>query len=356
MEQDNKHIEGQEPLTPLEHWELQSAMNREHASAPDVEAAWADVSQRLDLPEMEEDADAPIPASQALWHKMIPFARWAAGIAAVIALIVGYRYWSGSQESMPVNVNADSFAINVPDSIDEVTITTADGHARHIEEEMALDQSAKDVKPAQLIALSVPRGQDYHMTLADGTRVWLNAESRLEFPDRFNGNTREVRLQGEAYFEVKKDAKRPFIVHSDYLTTRVLGTSFNVRARSHRDANVTLVSGRVQVKAGNVAEVLTPGHQASLAGSQITVNAVDTYPITQWKEGFFYFDNQTLFFIMQELSRWYGVNVSFDDTSKMNVRLHFVVERSKSLKEAVANLNAMGVAHVEVDGNMVIIN
>ena len=356
MEQDNKHIEGQEPMSPLEQWELQSALNREHASVPDVEAAWADVSQRLDLPEMEEDADAPIPASQALWHKMIPFARWAAGIAAVIALIVGYRYWSGSQESMPVNVNADSFAINVPDSIDEVTITTADGHARHIEEEMALDQSAKEVKPAQLMALSVPRGQDYHLTLADGTQVWMNAESRLEFPDRFNGNTREVRLEGEAYFEVKRDAKRPFIVHTDYLTTRVLGTAFNVRARSRRDASVTLVSGRVQVGTGDLAKVLSPGEQAALSGSQLAVKSVDTYPIIQWKEGFFYFDNQSLFFIMQELSRWYGVNVSFDDTSKMQLRLHFVVERSKSLREAIANLNALGVVHAEVDGNMVIIN
>ena len=206
------------------------------------------------------------------------------------------------------------------------------------------------------MALSIPRGHDYHLTLADGTQVWLNAESRLEFPDRFNGNTREVRLEGEAYFEVKRDAKRPFIVHTDYLTTRVLGTAFNVRARSRRDASVTLVSGRVQVGAGDLAKVLSPGEQAALSGSQLAVKSVDTYPIIQWKEGFFYFDNQSLFFIMQELARWYGVNVSFDDTSKMQVRLHFVVERSKSLREAIANLNALGVVHAEIEGNMVIIN
>ena len=285
-----------------------------------------------------------------------PFVRWAAGIAAVVALVVGYRYWSASQMAVPVNVNADSFAINVPDSIDAVTITTADGLPRHAEEELTLDKPADATTPARLMALSVPRGQDYHLTLADGTQVWLNAESRLEFPDRFNGNTREVRLQGEAYFEVKKDAKRPFIVHTDYLTTRVLGTSFDVRAYSPKDASVTLVSGRVQVKTDNLAQVLSPGEQASLKGSQLAVKAVDTYPITQWKEGFFYFDNQSLFFIMQELARWYGVNVSFDDTSKMQVRLHFVVERNKSLREAIANLNALGVVHAEVDGNMVIIN
>lgn len=355
MEQDNKHIEGQEPLTPLEQWELQSAMNREHASAPDVEAAWHDVSRRLDLLVMEEE-DASSHVSQPLWHRMVPFARWAAGIAAVITLIVGYRYWSGLQESLPVNVNADSFAVHVPDSIDAVTITTADGHARHIKEEMALDKSTAATTSAQLMALSIPRGQDYHLTLADGTKVWLNAESRLEFPDRFNGNTREVRLQGEAYFEVKKDVKRPFIVHTDYLSTRVLGTSFDVRAYSRKDASVTLVSGRVQVKTGDLAQILSPGEQAALTGSQLAVKAVDTYPITQWKEGFFYFDNESLFSIMQELARWYGVNVSFDDRSKMQLRLHFVVERSKSLREAVANLNALGVVHAKVDGNMVIIN
>ncbi len=195
---------------------------------------------------------------------------------------------------------------------------------------MALDKSTAATTSAQLKALSIPRGQDYHLTLADGTKVWLNAESRLEFPDRFNGNTREVRLQGEAYFEVKKDVKRPFIVHTDYLSTRVLGTSFDVRAYSRKDASVTLVSGRVQVKTGDLAQILSPGEQAALTGSQLAVKAVDTYPITQWKEGFFY--------------------------SKMQLRLHFVVERSKSLREAVANLNALGVVHAEVDGNMVIIN
>lgn len=342
-------------MSPLEQWELQSALNREHASVPDVEAMWADMCQRLDLPAADVAEDTPQQASTALWPRMRPFARWAAGIAAVVALALGYRYWSASQMAVPVNVNADSFAIHVPDSVDAVTITTADGHARHAEEELALDKSVDAITPAQLMALSIPRGHDYHLTLADGTQVWLNAESRLEFPDRFTGNTREVRLKGEAYFEVKKDAKRPFIVHTDYLTTRVLGTSFNVRAYSARDAAVTLVSGRVKVNAGEMAKTLSPGQQAAFSNSQLTVKDVDTYPITQWKEGFFYFDNQSLFSIMQELARWYNVNVSFDDTSKMNLRLHFVVERSKSLKEAISNLNALGVVHASIENNMVVI-
>ena len=351
MEEESKNIE-QEPLSAREQWELQSALNREHASAPDVEAAWQEVAQQLELEQSDEDASGV--GGMSMWNRMRPFVHWAAGIAAVLALIVGYRYWSGSSVNVPVNVNADSFAINVPDSIDEVTIITADGKQQQPKEEMSLDQPSATT-PAQLMALSVPRGHDYHLTLADGTKVWLNAESRLEFPDRFTSDTREVRLKGEAYFEVKKDAKHPFIVHTDYLTTRVLGTSFNVRAYSSRDAAVTLVSGRVKVNAGETAKTLSPGQQAAFSNSQLTVKDVDTYPVTQWKEGFFYFDNQTLFSIMQELARWYNVNVSFDDTSKMDLRLHFVVERSKSLKEAIGNLNALGVVHASIENNMVVI-
>lgn len=352
MEQDNKNKE-KEPLTPIEQWEIGSALNREHASKPDIEAAWQDVSRQLGFEQQDEDSDAEVIT---LWDRMAPFVRWSAGIAAVLALIAGYHYWNGSQSSLPANVNADTFALNVPDSIDDVTVTTADGHHRQVKEAISLEEHSSATTPAQLMALSIPRGHDYHLTLADGTQVWINAESRLEFPDRFTGNTREVRLKGEAYFEVKKDAKRPFIVHTDYLTTQVLGTSFNVRAYSSRDAAVTLVSGRVKVNAGEMSKTLSPGQQASLASTGMSVKEVDTYPITQWKEGFFYFDNQSLFRIMQDLARWYNVNVSFDDTSKMNVRLHFVVERSKSLQEAVANLNALGVAHVEVVDKMVVVN
>lgn len=349
MKQDNKNIEEPQPLNPHEQWELREALSREHVSCPDIDGQWQEVREKLELTdENDTDADGVVPMYTRSW------VRWVAGIAATLALIIGYRFWTSPTTSV-AHVDATSFAINVPDEIDDVTISTADGKQKQASgKQMKLDQSSS--VPAQLMAISTPRGKDYHLTLADGTKVWLNAESRLEFPDRFNGNTREVRLQGEAYFEVKKDVKRPFIVHTDYLSTRVLGTSFDVRAYSRKDASVTLVSGRVQVKTGDLAQILSPGEQAALTGSQLAVKAVDTYPITQWKEGFFYFDNESLFSIMQELARWYGVNVSFEDRSKMNVRLHFVVERSKSLREAVANLNALGVVHAKVDGNMVIIN
>ena len=349
MKQDNKNIEEPQPLNPHEQWELREALSREHVSCPDIDGQWQEVREKLELTdENDTDADGVVPMYTRSW------VRWVAGIAATLALIIGYRFWTSPTTSV-AHVDATSFAINVPDEIDDVTISTADGKQKQASgKQMKLDQSSS--VPAQLMAISTPRGKDYHLTLADGTQVWLNAESHLEFPDRFTGDKREVRLQGEAYFEVKKDAKHPFIVYSDYLTTRVLGTAFNVRARSARDASVTLVTGRVLVKTQDADQVLTPGQQASLAGSQLAVKTVDTYPYTQWKEGFFYFDNQSLFNIMQELARWYGVNVSFDDTSKMHVRLHFVVERNKSLGEAIANLNALGIVHARIEGGVIVID
>ena len=335
MKQDNKNIEEPQPLNPHEQWELREALSREHVSCPDIDGQWQEVREKLELTdENDTDADGVVPMYARSW------VRWVAGIAATLALIIGYRFWTSPTTSV-AHVDATSFAINVPDEIDDVTISTADGKQKQASgKQMKLDQSSS--VPAQLMAISTPRGKDYHLTLADGTQVWLNAESHLEFPDRFTGDKREVRLQGEAYFEVKRDP--------------VLGTAFDVRARSARDASVTLVTGRVLVKTQDADQVLTPGQQASLAGSQLAVKAVDTYPYTQWKEGFFYFDNQSLFNIMQELARWYGVNVSFDDTSKMHVRLHFVVERNKSLGEAIANLNALGIVHARIEGGVIVID
>ncbi len=348
MEQDNKNIEEKRPYTGREQWEMREAITREHVPSPDVDGQWQAVSEELGL---HDELDAAPGAVVPMFSR--PWMRWVAGIAATLALLVGIRYLTTPQAPV-AQVDATAFAVDVPQVIDDVTLSTASGKQQQAHGK-SIDLEPLPNAPAQLMALSTPRGKDYQLTLADGSQVWLNAESRLEFPDRFTGDRREVRLQGEAYFEVKKDAKRPFIVYSDYLTTRVLGTAFNVRARSGRDASVALVSGRVQVNTGDVTRVLAPGQQASLSGSQLAVREVDTYPITQWKEGFLYFDNQTLFNIMQELARWYSVNVSFDDTSKMNVRLHFVVERSKSLDQALANLNALGVAHVERDGQVVVI-
>jgi ferric-dicitrate binding protein FerR (iron transport regulator) len=218
-------------------------------------------------------------------------------------------------------------------------------------------------KKAKMLALTTPCGHDYHLTLADGTEVWLNAESRLEFPDVFDKSAREVRLHGEAYFQVAKDAKHPFIVQvlpqensaEGAFRTRVLGTQFNIRAYHPKDISVTLIEGKVCVEAADDKQVLAPHQQWAMHNGMQSVKTVDTYPLTQWKEGFFYFDNQTLLQIMQQLAHWYNVNVAFDDPSKTKVRLHFVTERNNSLAETLRQLNDLHVADISLSHNVIVV-
>ena len=337
----------------MEQWQLQSAVNREFATPPDVDQQWEQVAERLHLDVDEHDAHRMRP----LVARLTPWLKWTAGIAAMVVLVVGLKLWvehAGVSTTTPSNEQA--YDIVATNDITEVTLTTTDGKNHEVTKPEMTLPTTDNKKPAQIMALSTPRGKDYHLTLADGTQVWLNADSRLEFPDRFTGDTRQVKLKGEAYFEVTKDASRPFIVQTEFLTTQVLGTAFNVKAYTLRDAAVTLVNGRVRVKAGDMVRQLTPGQQAALQHSQLTVREVDTYPFVQWKEGFLYYENATLLTIMQDLARWYNVNVSFEDTSKMALRLHFVVERDKPLAEAIKNLNSLGEVHATIEGNVIAIN
>lgn len=215
----------------------------------------------------------------------------------------------------------------------------------------------KGQEMASVVLMTTPRGKDCHLTLSDGTRVWLNADSKLEFPEQFRGARRTVRLSGEAYFEVAKDSRHPFVVETEYLTTTVLGTSFNVRAYTVSDASVTLVEGRVQVASPSVRKpvVLKPGQRLDVVGSRFSMNTVNTYAYTQRKEGFFYFPDDTMRQIMVELGRWYNKAVVFEDASHMNLRLHFVAERTQSLAEIVNSLSEMDGVNIELGSNEIVV-
>ena len=185
--------------------------------------------------------------------------------------------------------------------------------------------------------------------------VWLNADSKISFPEEFNGKERNVAVAGEAYFEVTKDAQHPFIVKTEYFTTTVHGTSFNVCAYSAKEAHVTLVSGSVAVKTNDgPEEFITPGQMASLTEeSAMSIKNVDIYPLIQWKEGFFYFERDRLVDIMMELGRWYNVNIVFEHEADMNRQLHFVAEHSDSLKDIVRRLNDLGIAKFKLNKDII---
>ncbi|WP_288883415.1 FecR family protein [Pedobacter panaciterrae] len=159
--------------------------------------------------------------------------------------------------------------------------------------------------------IRTPRGGQYKLSLPDGTKVWLNAASSLTYPISFDWlKERRIELNGEAYFEVAKDKLHPFLVQSKTQTVKVLGTRFNISAYSDDQfTNTTLLEGIVQVN----QVTLKPGQQAVNSGAAIKVNAVDPNDVIAWKDGEFSFRNEPLQNIMKKISRWYNVDVVYQN-------------------------------------------
>ena len=204
--------------------------------------------------------------------------------------------------------------------------------------------------------ISAPVGGEYHFTLADGTMVWLNSSSRLTFPTRFTGDSREVLVEGEVYFDVKHDEVKPFIVEveKDY-TVQVLGTEFNIRAYGESSRATTLVKGRVQVRGADNTVLLEPGQQAFEAPgtNDLEVLDVDVAPYVAWHEGKFHFVHVSLKNIMEELSRWYDVQVIFENPVVQNECFTIEMQRFDDFNKVLRLIERTGMVTISVDGHTV---
>lgn len=249
----------------------------------------------------------------------------------------------------------------VATAYDKATLVLADGTEvvldEHQNEEIKTDAGVKVVNNNKVLkysavvnsadvnsskvtynTLHVPNGGIYEIELPDGSKVWLNSETSLKFPTQFVGNQRVVSVDGEAYFEIHKDKKKPFIVKSQMADITVLGTHFNVSSYSE-DAYfaTTLIEGSVQLSASNnkVADVvLKPGQKGILLkgeSSNISVKEVNVYQDIAWKDGKFFFEKEKLGSIVDKLSRWYKVDIKFEDQSVKNYTFTGVAQKDKSL-------------------------
>ena len=204
--------------------------------------------------------------------------------------------------------------------------------------------------------LVVPVGGECHVLLEDGTDVWLNADSKLKYPIVFNGESREVVLSGEAYFEVKKD-NRPFIVNLESGDITVLGTSFGVSAYPGYPNYTTLVRGSVRFTSLRREQiVLTPGEQAvvDIFGSPKKRN-VDVEEFVGWKDGVFIFKDKPLAEIMEILERWYGVHVIFQDNSLKELEYTGSLERYDSINTFLQLLEKLEEIQYEIKGNTIVL-
>lgn len=200
-----------------------------------------------------------------------------------------------------INLNDTSSVINVNDE------------EMFLEEKVAKTNiSATDI--IKYNTLKIPRGGEFSMILSDGTRVWLNSDSEITFPAQFTGAERIVKVRGEVFFDVAKgeNGKQRFIVETLTSKIEVLGTAFNVRCYADEYSTITLVRGEVKVISDNKEVRLNPGEQCLVESEGMNVIKVNTEEYVAWIDGVVSFKDKSLGHIMQNISRWYNVNIDFE--------------------------------------------
>jgi transmembrane sensor len=213
-----------------------------------------------------------------------------------------------------------------------------------------LSYNAQQASEVTSNTITIPRSRQFRLLLPDGTKVWLNAASTLRFPTAFAGNERRVEISGEAYFEVAPDAQRPFFVTVNEQTTiQVLGTSFNIHAYTNEPAiRTTLVDGSVRVVKAGGSAVLQPGQQARITDNIRVMKSVDMSQELAWKNGLFNFEGVGVEEVMNQLERWYDIEVAYE---KGIPDLHFFGEISRNVKlaDVLSGLEGAGV-HFRLEG------
>jgi transmembrane sensor len=241
-------------------------------------------------------------------------------------------------------------------------VKSSEGELIYHEDMLASDDSM----PLEYHTLATPRGGQFKLTLPDGSRVWLNAESSLRFPSAFASQERRVEIKGEAYFEIAHQPGRPFIVsladHPGFpegIEIEVLGTHFNVMAYGDEPMiATTLVEGSVRIGRLKVADgqaTLRPGQQAvMMSGGKPEISEVDLFEATAWKDGYFVFSDEDIECIMRKLARWYNVDVEY--ASALTYReFSGMISRYENISRALEKFELTGAISFDVKDNRIIV-
>lgn len=212
-----------------------------------------------------------------------------------------------------------------------------------------------EVSDSQTNNISTPKGGQWQVILPDGSKVWLNSASSINYPSSFaKQKERIVQLSGEAYFEVAKDKSHPFVVKTDRQTVEVLGTHFNINSYPDEPAvKTTLAEGRVKVSTiVGITKVLIPGQQAFLENDVLSVNEANVEEALAWKNGYFRFNDESIQSIMRKLARWYAIDVQYDQGVSKD-GLNGKVSRFKNISQVLKALEATKTVHFKVEGRRV---
>lgn len=312
-------------------------------------------------------------------HKNTRSRFWPQIAAAAILLIfmsIGFYFYnrttnSVSQDRIHLQVSSDTADI-LPGS-DKAILHLSDGSTIRLDDtkegSITKQEGIKIIKNEGLLVynkeisaeiarsntLSTPKGGQYKVILADGTKVWLNAASSITYPTSFLGKERKVMLEGEAYFEVAKNKDQPFKVVTKQQELEVLGTNFNVNSYSDEpDIKTTLLSGSVKVSDNNNKQstLLKPGEQSTLKkNGNIHVSSINTENVIAWKSGLFQFHDSDIQQAMRQLARWYDIDIEFEGLIP-NIKLWGEVHRNANAKEALEVLSYFDLKYrIVAEGN-----
>lgn len=222
---------------------------------------------------------------------------------------------------------------------------------------VVLDQDSLRSKTAavEISRIVVPRGGEYQLVLADGTKVWLNSDSKLEFPNAFVGKERKVKLCGEAYFEVARNETMPFRVGVDGMEIVVLGTSFNIQAYDET-VKTTLVEGAVALKVADRTYHLSPGYEADVRNGQVNIGKADVYEQIAWKDGKFVFREKRLENVLEILSRWYDFDIFYQNATVKDLHFTGNIPRHATINEVLRFLEHTYCVHFNIAGKTVVVS
>lgn len=304
--------------------------------------------------------------------------RWAA--AAVLLIGLGIAFYNTRVEPEKGSLASTVIANDIPPGGNKAILTLADGAKIALDDakDGKLDKEGHVLKKEDgLIAytganegvktavayntVATPRGGQYAIVLADGTKVWLNAASFLKFPTSFSGKQRAVELYGEAYFEVAKNAAMPFRVISKAQTIEVLGTHFNVNTYDEEaQIKTTLLEGSVKVMSGTESAVLKPGDESDVEHNPFNKKAsievrkaLNVEGVIAWKNGFFQFEEADIKTVMNQISRWYDVSIEYEDRIP-NEHYTGKVSRNVNVSQALRILKSSGI-NLKIEGKKIIV-
>jgi len=299
----------------------------------------------------------------------------ACAAAAVFLFVLGTGYWlrremkvepvvpvavvePGTTQALLILNDGREIQLGNQDTLVNTTNTCIDvqmGLAQYRAKETTARESEVEYN-----TIVVPCGGVYSLVLSDGTQVFLNSESELRYPVYFVGQERNVELKGEAFFDVARDSVHPFIVRTGEMTTRVLGTSFNISAYTDDPAiKTTLFSGRVEISVHETAlmQELTPGMQANwrIGSDEIKVKKVNLGVQSLWREGIVVLDDDELECVMRKLVRWYNVTYEFKEARRGKHTFTGKINRNEELESVLKTLTLLGGPRFEILGTKVYI-